>query len=54
MVTYDRVFNPDPKNVAIYEKLYNRVYRKIYRSLEPLYKEIRDITGYPEKTGQKI
>jgi sugar (pentulose or hexulose) kinase len=54
MVTYDRVFNPDPKNVAIYEKLYNRVYRKIYRSLEPLYKEIRDITGYPEKTGQKL
>jgi sugar (pentulose or hexulose) kinase len=47
MVKYDRVFEPDPKTAAIYGDLYHRVYKKIYDSLRPLYREIRDITGYP-------
>ncbi len=49
MVKYERVFEPNPENVDIYEKLYRGVYQKIYRSLSPLYKRIREITGYPEK-----
>ena len=49
MVRYERVFEPDQKNVAIYKQLYRRVYQKMYCSLESLYQEIRDITGYPEK-----
>jgi sugar (pentulose or hexulose) kinase len=49
MVRYERVFEPDQKNVSIYQQFYSRVYRKMYRSLESLYQEIRDITGYPEK-----
>lgn len=49
MVKYERVFEPNPENVEIYGKLYKGVYQKIYRSLSPLYKKIREITGYPEK-----
>ncbi len=49
MVAYDRVFEPDQRNVRIYRELFERVYQKIYPALEGLYKEIRDITGYPEK-----
>ncbi len=48
MVSYKKVFEPDPKNVEIYANLYERVYKKIYGSLRPLYREIREITGYPE------
>ncbi len=40
-------FEPDPGNHRLYDSLYTRVYKKIYKRLQPLYKEIRDITGYP-------
>ncbi|MBW1897555.1 MAG: carbohydrate kinase, partial [Deltaproteobacteria bacterium] len=53
MVTYTKVFEPDQRNVGIYNKLYERVYKKIYHSLEPIYREIRDITVYPEKETYK-
>lgn len=49
MVTYEVVFQPDPANVVIYRRLYERVYEKMFRALRPLYREIRSITGYPEK-----
>lgn len=49
MVGYDKVFEPNQQNVKIYQELFERVYKKIYKALCPLYKEIRDITGYPEK-----
>ncbi len=48
MVSVKTVFQPDPVNVTIYRNLYRRVYRKIYGALEPLYAEIKAITGYPE------
>ncbi|MDY6822242.1 MAG: FGGY-family carbohydrate kinase [Thermodesulfobacteriota bacterium] len=48
MVRQDTVFEPDPANAAIYRALYDRVYQRMFRALEPLYKEIRTITGYPE------
>jgi sugar (pentulose or hexulose) kinase len=42
------VFEPIPKNHKMYQALYERVYTKIYDRLLPLYKEIQEITGYPE------
>lgn len=41
-------FEPDPERRELYDALYRRVYLKLYRRLQPLYEEIRDITGYPE------
>lgn len=38
---------PNPENRAIYDKLYRRVYRRLYKRLVPLYRDIRQITGYP-------
>jgi sugar (pentulose or hexulose) kinase len=40
-------FDPDPQNREIYDGLYREVYLKMYRRLQPLYKKIRSITGYP-------
>jgi hypothetical protein len=33
----------------VYERLYRRVYLKMYRQLQPLYREIAEITGYPKR-----
>jgi sugar (pentulose or hexulose) kinase len=41
------LFEPDPSVHVIYEELYRRVYRRMYSRLQPLYEEIREITGYP-------
>jgi sugar (pentulose or hexulose) kinase len=32
---------------ALYEQLFRRVYQPLYTQLQPLYREIRSITGYP-------
>ena len=48
MVHDDTTFTPDPERAALYNKLYHRVYKRIYKRLDPIYKEIREITGYPE------
>jgi sugar (pentulose or hexulose) kinase len=40
-------FTPIAANVRLYDKLYKEVYREIYGKLNPLYKSIRKITGYP-------
>ena len=44
-------FEPIAENHKIYDELYNRVYCEMYKRLQPLYNEIRDITGYPPKNG---
>jgi sugar (pentulose or hexulose) kinase len=44
-----RCFEPEPRNVEIYEALYQRVYKKMYHHLKALYEEIKTITGYPER-----
>ena len=36
-------FEPNPKNVKVYEDLYHNVYRKMYRRLKPLYTAMQDI-----------
>jgi sugar (pentulose or hexulose) kinase len=38
---------PIRDNVRLYDALYRDVWRRLYARLEPLYKRIRDITGYP-------
>jgi sugar (pentulose or hexulose) kinase len=40
-------FEPRPDVVRTYDALYREVYRPLYSRLEPLYKRIRAITGYP-------
>ncbi|MBF0301892.1 MAG: FGGY-family carbohydrate kinase [Desulfamplus sp.] len=50
MVDYKQRYNPNPANARLYQHLFSRVYTKLYPSLEKIYEEIRDITGYPEKT----
>ena len=42
-----RRFEPGPDAVRTYDALYREVYRPLYKRLEPLYRRIRAITGYP-------
>lgn len=51
MTRLGRVFEPDPGRHRLYDELYHRVYQQMYRRLKPLYDEIREITGYPERVG---
>jgi len=48
MVSYKNEFVPNPEHVELYKRLHHKVYKKMYKTLEPLYHEIRKITGYPE------
>ena len=47
MTQIGEVFEPDMKAHKIYDSLYRQVYKKMYKNLKPLYRRIRDITGYP-------
>ncbi len=49
MVRVGEVRDPDPATHAIYDELYRDVYRPMYERLQPLYREIRRITGYPPR-----
>ena len=49
MTRVGRVFEPVPAHRDVYERLYRRVYLKMYRQLQPLYREIAEITGYPKR-----
>jgi sugar (pentulose or hexulose) kinase len=42
------VFHPQPETQELYERLYSEVYLKMYPQLQPLYRKIRQITGYPK------
>ena len=44
--TSDR-FEPDSSHRDLYDRLYRRVYLRLYPKLRSLYRELRDITGYP-------
>ncbi len=48
MTSVGDVFEPDFQTSKLYDRLYRDVYLKMYRQLQPLYKSIRDITGYPK------
>lgn len=47
MTRVGQVFLPDPDARKLYDRLYREVYLKMYPQLVPLYRKIRDITGYP-------
>ncbi|WP_020654171.1 FGGY-family carbohydrate kinase [Massilia niastensis] len=47
MTRVGKVFHPVAANRAIYERLYREVYLKMYRRLQPMYRDIARITGYP-------
>jgi sugar (pentulose or hexulose) kinase len=47
MVRVGEVRDPDPATHERYDELYRSVYRRMYGRLQPLYREIRRITGYP-------
>lgn len=51
MTRVGQVFQPEPRHVRIYEQLYRKVYCRMYRRLRPLYRDIREITGYPGTEG---
>jgi sugar (pentulose or hexulose) kinase len=48
MTRTGKVFEPSGDNHRLYNDLYKRVYLKMYGRLKPLFKEIKDITGYPK------
>lgn len=48
MVRYSHTFTPRPENREIYQRMFHEVYRKMQHHMEPLYKKIRIITGYPQ------
>ena len=47
MTRVGHTVQPDKSRQALYHQLYSRVYRPLYTQLQPLYREIRSITGYP-------
>jgi ribulose kinase len=50
MTRVGRVFEPIAVNQAMYEQLYRKVYRKMYARLQPMYRQIAEITGYPKSS----
>ncbi|MFZ6756080.1 FGGY-family carbohydrate kinase [Undibacterium sp. Ji50W] len=48
MTRIGKTFEPIAHHHHIYNELYHRVYQKMYARLQPLYKEIQQITGYPK------
>ncbi len=48
MTRMGSLFEPNVANHRLYNELYHKVYLKMYSRLKPLYKKIREITGYPE------
>lgn len=47
MTRLGKTYEPDAARHKIYDELYRRVYLRMYQRLQPLYAEIREITGYP-------
>jgi sugar (pentulose or hexulose) kinase len=48
MTHVGEVYEPNQKNIKLYDALYRDVYKKLYKKLKPLYERIREITGYPK------
>jgi sugar (pentulose or hexulose) kinase len=48
MVRKGRTFEPDAANHRIYSQLYHEVYKKSFATMEPIYRSIAKITGYPK------
>jgi len=48
MTRVGQSFQPDAETHQLYNRLYREVYQGMYGRLQPLYRKIREITGYPE------
>jgi len=48
MTRIGQIFEPEPEHARVYDELYRKVYCRMYRQLQPLYRDIREITGYPQ------
>ena len=49
MTRIGQVFMPVPEHARTYDQLYRRVYCRMYQRLQPLYRDIQEITGYPPR-----
>ena len=49
MTRIGQVFMPQAEHARTYEQLYRRVYCRMYARLQPLYQDIQEITGYPQR-----
>ena len=49
MTRVGEIYEPIPENRDIYKELFEKVYLKMYNRLKPLYDEIQNVIGYPEK-----
>ncbi|MEY3446224.1 MAG: hypothetical protein RIR45_979 [Pseudomonadota bacterium] len=47
MTRIGQVFLPQAEHARTYDQLYRRVYCRMYKRLQPLYRDIQKITGYP-------
>ncbi len=47
MVHKGKTFQPDPHHHRIYTQLFNDAYKKSFHALDPIYRRIAQITGYP-------
>ncbi len=47
MTRVGKTFEPEPHHAKTYDQLYRRVYCRMYQRLQPLYHDLRAITGYP-------
>jgi ribulose kinase len=48
MTRVGHVFTPSAQATELYQRLYSEVYLDMYPRLQPLYRKIRSITGYPK------
>jgi sugar (pentulose or hexulose) kinase len=48
MTRVGQVFTPSEQATELYQRLYSEVYLDMYPRLQPLYRKIRNITGYPK------
>jgi sugar (pentulose or hexulose) kinase len=48
MTRVGQVFTPSEQATELYQRLYSEVYLDMYPRLQPLYRKIRSITGYPK------
>lgn len=48
MTRVSRTFTPIAAHRDLYRDLFQRVYLKMYRRLAPIYRDIQEITGYPD------
>ena len=47
MVRVGDTFTPNTENHALYAEIHEQVYSGMYKRLAPMYRSIREITGYP-------